>query len=114
MAQEDKLYLTHILDAAERIQEYTAGRELVDFLADYLRQDGVVRQLGIIGEAVKRLSPTLRDSRADVPWRDIAGMRDRLVHDYMGVNVESVWKTAMEDVPHLAGVVRELLETNLG
>jgi len=114
MAHDDRLYLTHIRDAAERISEYTAGLELFDFLQDHLRQDGVVRQLGIIGEAVKRLSDGLREARPDVPWRDIAGMRDRLVHDYMGVNVESVWKTVKEDVPELASVVRELLGTNLG
>lgn len=90
MPREDRLYLSHILDAAGRIEEYVGNRELRDFLDDHLRQDAVIRQLGIIGEAVKRLSRELRDSQADVPWRDIAGMRDRLVHDYMGVDLEAV------------------------
>ena len=114
MAHGDRLYLSHILDAADRIEHYLAGIELVAFLDDFLRQDGVIRQLAIIGEAVKRLSPDLRSSATDVPWTDIAGMRDRLVHDYMGVDLEAVWKTAKEDVPALREVVRRLLATNIG
>ena len=87
MAHEDRLYLSHVLDAADRIEVYIAGLDLVAFLDDPLRQDGVIRQLGVIGEAVKHLSQEVRDSASDVPWRDIAGMRDRLVHDYMGVDI---------------------------
>jgi uncharacterized protein with HEPN domain len=114
MAHGDKLYLSHILDAADRIEHYLADLELVAFLDDSLRQDGVIRQLAIIGEAVKRLSAALRSSATDVPWTDIAGIRDRLVHDYMGVDLEAVWKTAKEDVPTLREVVRRLLATNIG
>ena len=114
MAHGDKLYLSHILDAADRIEHYLADLELVAFLDDSLRQDGVIRQLAIIGEAVKRLSANLRSSATDVPWADIAGMRDRLVHDYMGVHLEAVWKTDTEDVPPLREVVRRLLATNIG
>ncbi len=114
MAHGDKLYLSHILDAADRIEHYLADLELVAFLDDSLRQDGVIRQLAIIGEAVKRLSADLRSSATDVPWTDIAGMRDRLVHNYMGVDLEAVWKTATEDVPALREVVRRLLAANIG
>ena len=114
MAREDRLYLSHVLDAAARIEGYIAGLELVGFLDDPLRQDGVIRQLAVIGEAVKHLSPAVREAAADVPWSDIAGMRDRLIHDYMGVDLEAVWKTAREDVPALRAVVRELLDANSG
>jgi uncharacterized protein with HEPN domain len=99
MPREDRLYLSHVLDAAERIEGYIAGLDLVAFLDDPLRQDGVIRQLGIVGEAVKHLSQDLRASTPDVLWGDIAGMRDRLVHDYMGVDLEAVWKTATRGCP---------------
>ena len=62
MAHEDRLYLSHVLDAADRIEVYIAGLDLVAFLDDPLRQDGVIRQLGVIGEAVKHLSQEVRDS----------------------------------------------------
>ncbi|MDP2858857.1 MAG: DUF86 domain-containing protein [Bacillota bacterium] len=114
MVRGDRLYLSHILDAADRIEGYIAGLDLVGFLDDPLRQDGVIRQLAVIGEAVKRLSGGLRESSPDVPWGDIAGMRDRLIHDYMGVDLEAVWKTAREDVPALRRVVHGLLDTNSG
>jgi uncharacterized protein with HEPN domain len=114
MAHGDRLYLSHMLDAVTRIEGYITGLTLIDFLDDPLRQDGVIRQLAVIGEAVKRLSAATRESAPDVPWSDIAGMRDRLIHDYMGIDLEAVWKTAKEDVPALKAVVRELLAANPG
>ena len=74
----------------------------------------MVRQLGIVGEAVKRLSTELRKVNPQVPWRDITGMRDRLIHDYMGVNVESVWKTVQVDLPELQRAVSSILGSNMG
>ncbi len=73
-----------------------------------------MRQLGIVGEAVKRLSTELRKVNPQVPWRDITGMRDRLIHDYMGVNVESVWKTVQVDLPELQRAVSSILGSNMG
>ena len=106
---KDLLYLTSISDALDRIAEYTTeGRRA--FLASTLVQDGVIRNLIVIGEAVKNLSSELRDAEAATPWRAIAGMRDVLIHDYLRVDLEQVWETVARDLPPLSVTVRVLIE----
>ena len=80
--KDDRLYLTHILEAVEKIQRYTAdGRDV--FFSDTRIQDAVLRNFEIIGEATKRLTPETREQQPDIPWKQIAGFRDVLIHDYM-------------------------------
>ena len=73
----------------------------------------MIRQLEIIGEAVKRLSSDFRDKHSRIPWKDIAGMRDELIHDYFGVDIEAVWVTVEQDIPELQADVRNLLRDML-
>lgn len=104
----DEIYLRHILDASAAITRYVAvGRER--FLAESHWHDATIRQLEIIGEATKRLSPALRSAHPHVPWRRIAGLRDVLIHDYMGVDLAAVWNITQRDVPVLERSVRALL-----
>jgi uncharacterized protein with HEPN domain len=110
MARDDSVYLRHILDAISRIEEYLHGVDEEMFYQHYLVQDGVIRQLEIIGEASKRLSREVRASCPNVPWPDIAGMRDKLIHDYFGVDLEAVWLTARDDIPALKAEVSTMLE----
>lgn len=88
---DDEVYLRHILESLERIAAYTAeGRE--DFMQNAMAQDATVRNLEIIREATKRLSPELRAMHPEVPWSNMARMRDVLIHNYMGVDLEIVWE----------------------
>lgn len=106
--KDDRIYLLHIRDAIRQIVEYTAVRK-EEFCTDRKTQDAVVRNLEIIGEATKRLSPTLKAAHLDIAWKPIAGMRDKLIHDYFGVNVKLVWEVVERDFPVLYKKVEKLL-----
>jgi len=101
MKKDDTVYMKHILDAIHRVEEYTQNIEYKDFIENHLIQDGVIRQIEIIGEAVKRLSNEIREKYTDVPWKDIVGMRNKLIHNYFGVDVDAVWETVKKDIPVL-------------
>ena len=105
---KDRLYLESIRDCFERIAEYTAGGEQ-ELLTSRLIQDGGVRNLEVIGEATKNLSTGLREANPAIPWRQIAGMRDVLIHDYLKVNLSRVWLTVSTDLPDLRTTGTRLL-----
>lgn len=109
MKRDDSVYLQHMRDAIGRIESYLAGVNEADFYAHSMVQDAVIRQLEIIGEAVRHLSKELQKSHPRIPWQDIAGMRDKLIHDYFGVDIEKVWLTATEDIPILKAEVLQIL-----
>jgi uncharacterized protein with HEPN domain len=99
--KDDSIYIDHILNSLNRILDYISGKDRESFEADLVTQDAVVRQLEIIGEATKRVSKEFRSKHPDIPWSDMAGMRDVLIHDYIDVDFGIVWKTASEDIPNL-------------
>jgi uncharacterized protein with HEPN domain len=100
-------YIADILEAAEKVAEFVRGMTLETFSEDEKTQYAVIRGLEVIGEAAKKLPAAERARYSRVPWRQVAGMRDKLVHDYFGVNLQVVWKTAIEDVPAIAASLRE-------
>ena len=105
----DQVYLRHILDAIAKIESYIAvGRD--GFIAESHWHDAAIRQLEIIGEATKGLSETLRQQYDGIPWRRIAGLRDVLIHNYMGVDLTTVWRITQRDLPPLKKQVLQILE----
>jgi uncharacterized protein with HEPN domain len=104
----DRLYLQHIRDAIVKVENYTAvGRDV--FMSRSHWQDAVIRQLEIIGEATKRLSTQLCAQNTDIPWRRIAGLRDVLIHDYMGVDINAVWEITQQNLPFLKTRIESIL-----
>lgn len=108
MIERDLLFLEHIRDAIERIERFTSeGRTA--FMGDDKTQSAVMRQLEIIGEATKRLSEEFRRVHPDLPWREMAATRDRLVHGYFTVKLDIVWNVIEKDLPHVKRHVGALL-----
>lgn len=110
MKKEVGVYLEDILGSIEKILEYTAGLNFEDFNKNSEHQDSVMRRLAIIGEAVKNLPPEIREKYGDIPWKQIAGMRDVLIHEYTGVSLVRVWKVVTDDLAPLKKVVLEILK----
>lgn len=105
---DDRLYLIHIAESIEKIEDYTrGGRD--GFMDSLMAQDAVVRNFKVIGEAVKQIPGFLKEKRPDIPWRRIAGLRDVLIHQYMSVDLEAVWAIVEEDLPILKQAVTEIL-----
>ena len=97
----DIAYIEHILLRINKIEEFTKGLDRDDFSGNELIQDAVIRNIEIIGEATKKISSDLKSLYREIPWKEMSGMRDKLIHDYFGVDVDVVWRTVKEDIPLL-------------
>lgn len=109
MKRDEIVYLKHIFDSIKRIEEYTKGINHNDFVKGNLIQAGVIRELEIIGEASKKITKEMKDKYAEIPWKKMAGMRDKLIRDYMGVDIEAVWDTVKKDIPELNTRLKNLI-----
>ncbi|WP_197431261.1 DUF86 domain-containing protein [Halorubrum sp. CBA1125] len=92
-------YLDDILEAVEKIEQFTEGMDYEEFTADPKTVDAVLRNFGVIGEAAKNIPEDIRQEYSDVPWSEMAGMRDKLIHGYATVELEIVWTTVEKEVP---------------
>ena len=108
---EDKTqaFLNDILEAAKRITLYTDNIPYEAFLSEIKTQDAVVRNLEIIGEATKQIPDEIRQHAPHIPWKSITGMRDKLIHQYFGVNLDIVWNVVQDDLPKLVEAIESIL-----
>ncbi len=111
MSKDPTVYLSHILECIDLVGTYIAGFDLAEFEERQQVQDAVLRRIEIIGEAVKNLPDDLRLANPQVPWRQIAGTRDKVIHDYLGVDVELIWNVANTLLPELRDQVHVILSS---
>ena len=104
----DIAYIEHILLCIKKIEEYTKELDRNSFRENELIQDAVIRNVEIIGEVTKKISSDLKSQYREIPWKEMSGMRDKLIHDYFGVDVDVVWKTVKEDIPFLKSLIQNI------
>ena len=112
--KDEKVYIEHISAAIKKIEEYVAKLTKEKFMENTLVQDGVIRQIEIIGEASKLISNETKKKSPATTWKDITGMRDKLIHAYFGVDLDAVWKTVKEDIPSLKKDIKKLKDLENG
>ncbi|NPA93890.1 MAG: DUF86 domain-containing protein [Thermodesulfobacteria bacterium] len=113
-SRRDINFIDDILISLEKIEQYVAGYSYDEFLEDSKTQDAVIRNIEIIGEASKKISSDLKSKYANIPWKAIAGTRDRLIHGYFGVNIDIVWQIATIDVPLLKKEIKKIKDEYTG
>jgi len=107
--KDDQLYLIHISECIERIEAYVSGIDKRAFMASSLVQDAVIRNLQIMAESTRRVSDRLKEAQPKIDWHKIAGFRNILVHDYLGVDTERVWNIIENEIPVLKKAVHEMM-----
>lgn len=108
--RDARLYVTDIADALRKIETYTIGLDYERFSHDEKTIDAVLRNLEVIGEAVKNMPDEMREKHPEIAWKAAAGMRDRLIHEYFGVSVRMVWETVKHDLPAFGSGVEKVLK----
>lgn len=110
MKKDPVIFLEHILECIEFIEDYTKNVSKEEFLKSTQIQDAVVRRLEVIGEASKNLLDEFKELYSDIPWKKILAMRNMLIHEYFAVNLNVVWKTVQENIPELKEYVAKILK----
>lgn len=110
MEKDDLIFIEHLLDSINKIEKYVQDLSVHEFVDNELIQDAVIRNFEIIGEATKHMSESFRGKYTEVPWKKIAGMRDILIHDYLGIDIYSVWKTIEKDLPELKKQLNSIIK----
>jgi len=108
--RDPKLYLNDIIEAMSAIEQFVEGIDFEDFKNDDMRSSAVIRKFELIGEAAKSVPESIKQEYPDIPWKDMAGMRDRLIHFYFGIKYELVWNTIRDVIPQVKASITKILE----
>src|SRR3989344_1410372 len=111
MKKDPEIFLQHVFESINFIESFSKTLTKEKFIKSRMRQNSIVRELEIIGEAVKNLSPEFMGKHKDVPWSDIARTRDKLIHHYFGVDLNEVWDIIKKDLPKLKKQIQEILKS---
>jgi uncharacterized protein with HEPN domain len=106
-------YLKDILNSIDDIENFIGSMSFEEFKKDRKTINAVVRSIEVIGEAAKNIPRALKDKYKGVPWKKMAGMRDKLIHEYFGIDVEILWKTVKEDIPPLKEPIQKILASSI-
>lgn len=112
MIKDNFTYLNHILTSINFIEEYSRGKKFDDLVANKMMQDAIIRQIEIIGEATSRISMVFKNEYPELPWVDMKDMRNKLIHNYFGVNIKHVWNVVAQDIRPLKLQVEKILNDN--
>ena len=110
MKREYQDYLSDLIEAIDKIEQFVDPMTIEKFEKDEKTLFAVIRALEIMGEAAKKIPPGIRVKYKNIPWRQIAGMRDKLIHEYFGVNAKVVWKTVREDIPMVKPLIKQMIK----
>jgi len=110
MKRDYSLYIKDILDCIERVEEFVGDMNFDEFLVDDKTSSAVVRKLEIIGEATKNIPKSITQKYEEIPWKEMARMRDKIIHFYFGVDYEIVWSVIKERLPEIKPTIRQILE----
>ena len=109
MIREYKDYLMDLIEAIDKMEQFTKDLTYEDFKKDEKTIFPVIRALEVMGEAAKKIPAGARNKYKHVPWKQIAGMRDKLIHEYFGVNTQVIWKTVKEDIPLVKPIIKQMV-----
>ena len=109
MSKDDWVYIGHMLDMSQKALDFVTGLDKADYDQDEPLRLALAHIIQVLGEAARQVSPAFRDAHPRIPWREIVGMRHRIVHDYMNVDEDVVWEVIRQDLPPLVAVLKKII-----